>query len=280
MQKDIASGPRPAARAGRRVAASRTRRRCERCARCSRRRQSRSRCLAAPAGPRRAGRRSAIPGRQRHPGHGRLSAARLITTARPENFAGDLGVGSRSRTDRESQGSRPDPGDRLAARRRGDAGLHAARHGRQRADHAGVAARRPRSGGCSAPRSASSPTSTRSPRPLATLEPVQPAWAQLDPGTARSLREAQRAVPELRGPLNLGTCMRELETTADAGRDRHDGCRQLRWLGDAVSSISRTSSAISARPTARWAIACRQRSARRSRSRTAWWSAWSATAVS
>jgi acetolactate synthase-1/2/3 large subunit len=56
------------------------------------------------------------------------------------------------------------------------------------------------------------------------LEPVQPAWSQWT-RDLRSLREAQRAVPNYQGPLNLGTVMRELESllaldaivTTDAG---------------------------------------------------------------
>jgi acetolactate synthase-1/2/3 large subunit len=56
------------------------------------------------------------------------------------------------------------------------------------------------------------------------LEPVKPAWAKWTQ-ELRSLREAQRAVPNYQGPLNLGTVMRELEglltpdaiVTTDAG---------------------------------------------------------------
>jgi acetolactate synthase I/II/III large subunit len=56
------------------------------------------------------------------------------------------------------------------------------------------------------------------------LEPVKPGWAKWTQDL-RSLREAQRAVPNYQGPLNLGTAMRELETmltrdaivTTDAG---------------------------------------------------------------
>ena len=56
------------------------------------------------------------------------------------------------------------------------------------------------------------------------LEPVKPVWAKWTQ-ELRSLREAQRAVPNYQGPLNLGTVMRELETlltpdaivTTDAG---------------------------------------------------------------
>ena len=49
------------------------------------------------------------------------------------------------------------------------------------------------------------------------LEPVKPGWAKWTQ-ELRSLREAQRAVPNYQGPLNLGTVMRELETmlTRDA----------------------------------------------------------------
>jgi acetolactate synthase I/II/III large subunit len=56
------------------------------------------------------------------------------------------------------------------------------------------------------------------------LEPVKPVWARWTQ-ELRSLREAQRAVPNYPGPLNLGTVMRELErmltpdaiVTTDAG---------------------------------------------------------------
>lgn len=55
-------------------------------------------------------------------------------------------------------------------------------------------------------------------------EPVQPVWSEWT-RELRSLREAQRSVPNYQGALNLGTCMRELETmltpdaivTTDAG---------------------------------------------------------------
>nr|WP_294526605.1 thiamine pyrophosphate-dependent enzyme [uncultured Rhodopila sp.] len=56
------------------------------------------------------------------------------------------------------------------------------------------------------------------------LDPVKPAWSRWT-RELRSLREAQRAVPNYQGPLNLGTAMRELEgmltpdaiVTTDAG---------------------------------------------------------------
>jgi acetolactate synthase-1/2/3 large subunit len=56
------------------------------------------------------------------------------------------------------------------------------------------------------------------------LEPVKPAWTKWTQ-ELRSLREAQRAVPNYQGTLNLGTVMRELEgllapdaiVTTDAG---------------------------------------------------------------
>jgi acetolactate synthase-1/2/3 large subunit len=59
---------------------------------------------------------------------------------------------------------------------------------------------------------------------LAALEPVKPTWSAWT-RELRSLREAQRAVPNYEGTLNLGTVMRELETlltpdaivTTDAG---------------------------------------------------------------
>ncbi len=51
----------------------------------------------------------------------------------------------------------------------------------------------------------------------AALEPVYPSWSAWT-RDLRSLREAQRAVPNYEGSLNLGTVMRELETlmTGDA----------------------------------------------------------------
>ncbi len=112
----------------------------------------------------------------------------------------------------------------------------------------------------------------------AALEPVKPAWSAWTQ-ELRSLREAQRAVPNYEGTLNLGTVMRELETmltpdaivTTDAGNFAGWATRFLNF-GEG--------NAISVRPTARWATACRPRSAPRSRSRTAWSSAWSATAAS
>lgn len=58
----------------------------------------------------------------------------------------------------------------------------------------------------------------------AALPPVKPGWSKWT-RELRSLREAQRAVPNYEGPLNLGTVMRELEglltpdaiVTTDAG---------------------------------------------------------------
>ena len=58
----------------------------------------------------------------------------------------------------------------------------------------------------------------------AALPPVKPSWKKWTQ-ELRSLREAQRVVPNYQGPLNLGTVMRELETlltpdaivTTDAG---------------------------------------------------------------
>lgn len=59
---------------------------------------------------------------------------------------------------------------------------------------------------------------------MAAIEPVRPQWVRWTE-ELRSLREAQRAVPNYQGALNLGTCMRELEglltpdaiVTTDAG---------------------------------------------------------------
>jgi acetolactate synthase-1/2/3 large subunit len=49
---------------------------------------------------------------------------------------------------------------------------------------------------------------------VAVLEPVQPKWVAWTE-ELRSLREAQRAVPNYEGKLNLGTAMRELEKLLD-----------------------------------------------------------------
>ena len=49
---------------------------------------------------------------------------------------------------------------------------------------------------------------------VAALEPVRTDWAEWT-GELRSLREAQRAVPNYQGRLNLGTAMRELESLLD-----------------------------------------------------------------
>jgi acetolactate synthase I/II/III large subunit len=49
----------------------------------------------------------------------------------------------------------------------------------------------------------------------AALEPVHPRWAAWT-AELRSLREAQRAVPNYRGTLNLGHAMRDLERLLDA----------------------------------------------------------------
>ena len=70
------------------------------------------------------------------------------------------------------------------------------------------------------------------------LEPVKPSWAKWTQ-ELRSLREAQRAVPNYRGPLNLGTVMRELETMLTPRCDRDHRCRQLRRLGNAVPEFLR-----------------------------------------
>ena len=59
---------------------------------------------------------------------------------------------------------------------------------------------------------------------VSAMEPVEPAWGEWTQ-ELRSLREAQRAVPNYEGTLNLGTAMRELEgllepdaiVTTDAG---------------------------------------------------------------
>ncbi len=113
----------------------------------------------------------------------------------------------------------------------------------------------------------------------AALDPVKPAWTKWTQDL-RSLREAQRAVPNYQGALNLGTAMRELEGHADAGCHRDDRCRQFRRLGDAVPELLRRAALYRA-DERRDGLqrACRGR-APRSRFRTEWSSAWSAMAAS
>ena len=113
---------------------------------------------------------------------------------------------------------------------------------------------------------------------VAALEPVTPAWSAWT-RDLRSLREAQRAVPNYDGTLNLGTVMRELETllTADAVVTTDAG----NFAGWATRFLNfRMGNATSGRPTARWVTPFPPRSARRSRILAAWWSAWSAMAAS
>ncbi|MBN8873135.1 MAG: thiamine pyrophosphate-binding protein [Rhodospirillales bacterium] len=84
----------------------------------------------------------------------------------------------------------------------------------------------------------------------AALEPLQPGWSRWT-RELRSLREAQRAVPNYDGPLNLGTCMRELETllapdaivTTDAGNFAGWATRFLNF-GDGQRYIGPTNGAM------------------------------------
>ena len=71
------------------------------------------------------------------------------------------------------------------------------------------------------------------------LEPVKPVWSKWTE-ELRSLREAQRAVPNYQGPLNLGTVMRDLEgllaadavVTTDAGNFAGWATRFLNFSDD------------------------------------------------
>jgi acetolactate synthase-1/2/3 large subunit len=82
------------------------------------------------------------------------------------------------------------------------------------------------------------------------LEPVKPAWTKWTQ-ELRSLREAQRAVPNYQGNLNLGTVMRELEglmtpdaiVTTDAGNFAGWATRFLNF-GDAQRYIGPTNGAM------------------------------------
>ena len=114
---------------------------------------------------------------------------------------------------------------------------------------------------------------------VAAMEPVQATWTQWTQ-ELRSLREAQRAVPNYEGALNLGTVMHEFADAAVGPMRSSPPMRATSPAGPRDSSTSAMASGISVRPTARWATACRRRSVRRSRFRNAWWSAWSAMADS
>jgi acetolactate synthase I/II/III large subunit len=84
----------------------------------------------------------------------------------------------------------------------------------------------------------------------AKLDPVKPTWAKWTQ-ELRSLREAQRAVPNYQGPLNLGTVMRELEgllapdaiVTTDAGNFAGWATRFLNF-GDSQRYIGPTNGAM------------------------------------
>ena len=105
---------------------------------------------------------------------------------------------------------------------------------------------------------------------VAALEPVQPNWADWTE-ELRSLREAQRAVPNYearstsaRRCASWRRCWIPMRSSPPMPATSPAGQR--------ASSTSATASATSVRPTARWATACRRRSAPRSPSPTAWWS--------
>ena len=102
---------------------------------------------------------------------------------------------------------------------------------------------------------------------------------EVDPGTALVAGGAARGA-ELPGTAEPRHGDARTGNDADAGCHRHHRCRQFRRLGHAVPEFLAKASAISVRPTARWATACRPRSAPRSPFPTGWSSAWSATAAS
>ena len=101
---------------------------------------------------------------------------------------------------------------------------------------------------------------------VAALEPVQSDWAEWTQ-ELRSLREAQRAVPNYEGRLNLGTAMRELEgllapdalITTDAGNFAGWATRFINFR-DAQRYIGPTNGAMgysvpAAMRSRRWIIA-------------------------
>ncbi len=160
---------------------------------------------------------------QRHPGGRRFPPSGAV-----RRHAGQFRRRSRRRrrpgAGRKSEGGGPDPGDRHAARRGGDAGLHAVRRGAASAPIVHVYPEGGEIGRVFRPALGIVPTSTRSPSPPPRCEPVRANW---DGWTEelRGLREAQREVPDYAGALNLGHAMRELErllapdaiVTTDAG---------------------------------------------------------------
>ena len=85
------------------------------------------------------------------------------------------------------------------------------------------------------------------------------------PRNLRSLREAQRAVPNYRGHAQPRhrRCA-SWKALLEPRCDRHHATPATSPAGRRASSTSATASATSGRPTARWATACRPRSAPRS----------------
>jgi len=85
---------------------------------------------------------------------------------------------------------------------------------------------------------------------VAAMEPVQPGWSQWTQ-ELRSLREAQRAVPNYEGPLNLGTVMHEFAemladdaiVTTDAGNFAGWATRFINF-GDGQRYIGPTNGAM------------------------------------
>ena len=232
-------------------------------------RASRWRSSAAAAGARRAARRSATSS----PAHDIPVTVGFRRQALYDGTLRQLCRRPRRRlrpgAGRQGARRRPDPGDRHPAGRGGDARATRCSTPPARRRSSTSIRTPPRSAACSARRSASSPTSTPSPPRSRELPPATVALARLDARAARDPRSPATAVPDYPGPLNLAagharswrSCSsRDAIMTCDAGN--------FADLAAALHAFHATASASSARPTARWATACRRRSAPRSPSRT------------
>ena len=177
-----------------------------------------------------------VPGRQRHPRDRGLPPPGAVRRHAGE-FRGRPRRRFRSRPDRQVQGSRPDPRDRLAPGRRGDPGLYPAGHGRQRADRPGPARRRR-----DRPRVPPSIGDRVRPERLRARHGRDRAGAgklvRLDAGTAVVARGAACGA-ELRRHPEPGFRDAGAGNLADPGCDRHHRCGQLRRLGDPIPQFQR-----------------------------------------
>ena len=177
------------------------------------------------------------------------------------NYVGDLGVGADGGlVAKAKELTSFSPSAPASANR--SAGLHTARHGGRRRSSMSIRTRR-RSGASIARRSASSRGECLRRRGQGSRGGGKPAWA----GWTRSCaRCAPRRCRRITGPLNLRSALQELEAVLPRTPSSPPT--------PAISPPGRTASIhfsekqdFLGRPTARWGIRCRRRSARRSRIR-------------